>query len=107
MSKDNTTADQLAQVEAARQATSDQARPETVAKCRANSALTARERIDLLLDQGSFIESGALVQPDRSNALSLNLQAPADGLVCGSGTISQRPLHLLSHNSHRRILCAA
>ena len=98
MSKDNTTADQLAQVEAARQATSDQARPETVAKCRANSALTARERIDLLLDQGSFIESGALVQPDRSNTLSLNLQAPADGLVCGSGTISQRPLHLLSQD---------
>jgi methylmalonyl-CoA decarboxylase subunit alpha len=98
MSEEKTSADLLAEVEQARQGVSDEARPDAVAKRGEAQAGTARERIRALLDNDSFLESGALVQPDRSNALSESLQAPADGLVCGSGRISAKPVYVLSQD---------
>ncbi len=60
--------------------------------------LTARERIDLLLDPGSFIEM------DRF-ALSQNIEAGAeerrilgDGVVTGHGTVDGRPVYLFAHD---------
>jgi acetyl-CoA carboxylase carboxyltransferase component len=98
MSDDITSHDLLAQVVKARDGLTDEQRPEAVAKRRAQEALTARERIDILLDVDSFRETGGLVQPDRSNSLSQNLQAPADGAVMGSGMLGGRPIQVLSQD---------
>ncbi|WP_253888141.1 acyl-CoA carboxylase subunit beta [Actinokineospora diospyrosa] len=57
---------------------------------RAQGKLTARERLDLLLDDGSFLE----VQPLRRSVVG-NLKTPGpgphtDGVVAGSGTVDGR-----------------
>lgn len=98
MSDKQTSRELLAGVEAARAAVLDAARPEAVTKRRTQDALTARERLDLLLDQGSFREMGALVQPDRSNALSERIEAPADGAVAGRGAVHGRAVCVLSQD---------
>ena len=60
--------------------------------------LTARERIDLLLDPGSFQELGMLVQ-HRSTDFGLDKQKfLGDGVVTGLGTIGGRPVALFSQD---------
>jgi acetyl-CoA carboxylase carboxyltransferase component len=53
--------------------------------------LTARERIDLLLDPGSFNEFGMLVK--------YRIGAPGDGVVTGHGTIDGRRVCVFSHDA--------
>jgi acetyl-CoA carboxylase carboxyltransferase component len=95
---DNSSHDLLQKVQTARKAVSDEGRPGAVAKRHDQGLLTARERIEGLLDEGSFREMGALVQPDRSNALNRDLEAPADGAITGSGHISGREVCILSQD---------
>lgn len=60
--------------------------------------LTARERIDLLLDDGSFEEIGMLVQ-HRSTDFGLEKQKfLGDGVVTGRGTIRGRPVVVFSQD---------
>jgi acetyl-CoA carboxylase carboxyltransferase component len=60
--------------------------------------LTARERLDLLLDPGSFIELDPFVTT-RSRDFGLDrVDAPADGVVTGHGTIEGRPVHVFSQD---------
>lgn len=60
--------------------------------------LTARERLELLLDEGSFQEMGMLVQ-HRSKAFGLGeMQIPGDGVVTGYGTIHGRPVYVFSQD---------
>ncbi|MDR7544500.1 MAG: carboxyl transferase domain-containing protein [Armatimonadota bacterium] len=60
--------------------------------------LTARERLDLLLDPGSFVELDPFVTP-RSREFGLDrVEAPADGVVTGHGTIEGRPVHVFSQD---------
>jgi len=54
--------------------------------------LFARERLRLLLDEGSFLEDGAL-----ANAADPEL--PADGVVTGLGTIDGRPVAVMANDS--------
>src|SRR3954470_12369132 len=61
----------------------------------ANSArgkLFARERIALLVDEGSFVEDGLL-----ANALADGL--PADGVITGAATVDGRPIRLMANDS--------
>jgi len=53
--------------------------------------LTARERIDLLLDPGSFNEFNMLVK--------YKVGAPGDGIVIGHGTIDGRVVCIFSHDA--------
>jgi acetyl-CoA carboxylase carboxyltransferase component len=53
--------------------------------------LTARERIDLLLDPGSFNEFNMLVKH--------KVGAPGDGIVVGHGTIDGRVVCVFSHDA--------
>jgi acetyl-CoA carboxylase carboxyltransferase component len=53
--------------------------------------LTARERIELLLDPGSFNEFGMLVK--------YRVGAPGDGVVTGHGTIDGRRVCVFSHDA--------
>ena len=52
--------------------------------------LTARERINLLLDEGSFVELDKFVEHRSTNFGTASLEAPADGVVTGYGTVDGR-----------------
>jgi len=52
--------------------------------------LTARERINLLLDEGSFVEIDAFVKHRSTNFGMEKTKAPADGVVTGYGTVDGR-----------------
>ncbi len=60
--------------------------------------LTARERIDLLLDAGSFQETGMFVT-HRSVDFGLDKQKPlGDGVVTGFGTVNGRLVYVFSQD---------
>src|SRR4051812_25778686 len=58
--------------------------------------LTARERIELLLDHGSFEEFDMFVQHRSSDFGMENQKIPGDGVVTGWGTINGRTVFLFS-----------
>ena len=60
--------------------------------------LTARERVDLLLDPGSFVEIDALVTHRCRDFGMEEQQIPGDGLVCGYGTIAGRLTYLCAQD---------
>lgn len=60
--------------------------------------LTARERIQLLLDPKSFIETDQLVEHECYDFNMQKKKYPGDGVVCGSGTINGRPLFVFSQD---------
>lgn len=64
----------------------------------AKGRLTARERIDLLLDQGSFEEIGALVTHRCANFGMADQKIPGDGVVTGTGSIDGRPVAVYSQD---------
>lgn len=60
--------------------------------------LSARERLEVLLDEGSFEEIGAFVT-HRSREFGLEKQRiPGDGVVTGRGTINGRPVFVFSQD---------
>jgi propionyl-CoA carboxylase beta chain len=60
--------------------------------------LTARERINLVLDEGSFEELDMLAR-HRSNAFGLDKERPlGDGVVTGYGTIEGRLIYIFSQD---------
>jgi propionyl-CoA carboxylase beta chain len=62
----------------------------------AKGKLTARERIDLLLDEGSFEEFDMFVE-HRSYEFGMeDNRIPGDGVVTGWGTINGRVVYLFS-----------
>ncbi|CAM3446779.1 acyl-CoA carboxylase subunit beta [Deinococcus saxicola] len=66
-------------------------------KQRDGGKLTARERIDALLDPGSFLEMGTFVE-HRGGRLMQGVEAPGDGVVTGSGTIDGRQVFVFSQD---------
>ena len=71
--------------------TRDEARPDAVARRRGRDQRTARENIDDLVDPGSFLEYGAFAlaaQQRRRSHEDLLKMSPADGLICGVGTVN-------------------
>ncbi|MGH9270832.1 MAG: carboxyl transferase domain-containing protein, partial [Ilumatobacteraceae bacterium] len=65
--------------------------PRGLEKLRGQGKLTARERIDLLVDPGSFVEDGVL-----ANAVAAGL--PADGVVTGRATIEGVPAVVVAND---------
>ena len=60
--------------------------------------LTARERIDLLLDPGSFVEIDALVTHRCTDFGMAEQRIPGDGVVCGHGRVDQRPVYVFAQD---------
>lgn len=56
--------------------------------------LTARERIELLLDTGSFEEYDMFVEHDCHEFDMQNKKIPGDGVVTGWGTVNGRPIYI-------------
>ncbi len=69
-----------------------------VEKQHAKGKLTARERIDLLMDEGSFIELDELAR-HRSTSFGQAKNRPyGDGVVTGHGTVDGRPVCVFSQD---------
>ena len=72
--------------------------PERVAQQHKKGKLTARERLDLLLDEGSFVELDRFVT-HRSTDFGLEQQVfPGDGVVTGVGRIEGRLVYVFSQD---------
>src|ERR1700683_175192 len=63
---------------------------EKVAAQHAREKLTARERIALLIDEGTFVEMGIHATPHSSQRAMDGVDAPADGVITGYGKIEGR-----------------
>jgi acetyl-CoA carboxylase carboxyltransferase component len=64
--------------------------PEKVAAQHSSDKLTARERIALLIDEGTFVELGIHGRPHFSQRAMEGKTAPADGVITGYGKVGGR-----------------
>jgi propionyl-CoA carboxylase beta chain len=88
----------LEELEERRAALMDEGRPKAVAFQRATNSLTARERVELLADPGTFREYGTFATPDTDAPATRGLVAPADGVVTGIGDVGGRPAAIVSQD---------
>jgi acetyl-CoA carboxylase carboxyltransferase component len=80
---------------------SDAYRREATQRRHAEGRRTARENVADLVDDGSFVEYGALViaaQRRRRSLDDLIERTPADGLVTGTATVGGRPVAVMSYD---------
>jgi acetyl-CoA carboxylase carboxyltransferase component len=63
---------------------------EKIAKQHAAEKLTARERLALLIDEGTFVELGIHGKPHFSQRAMDGVDAPADGVITGYGKVNGR-----------------
>lgn len=66
--------------------------PERIARARAAGRLTVRERIERLLDPGSFHETGILAGASRYDEAGRQVEFRPSNFVCGRGRIGGRPV---------------
>jgi propionyl-CoA carboxylase beta chain len=71
---------------------------ERVERQHKDGKLTARERVELLLDAGSFVEIDALVTHRCRDFGMDEQQIPGDGVVSGYGTIAGRLVYLFAQD---------
>ncbi|WP_420099490.1 carboxyl transferase domain-containing protein [Corynebacterium sp.] len=79
----------------------DEARAEAMAKLHGRGRRSARENIGALVDEGSFVEYGALAvaaQASRRSEEDLIANTPADGMVTGVATVDGRETAVLSYD---------
>ncbi|WP_159831137.1 acyl-CoA carboxylase subunit beta [Novosphingobium sp. TCA1] len=69
-----------------------------IAAQHAKGKLTARERLDILLDEGSFEEFDLYVEHDCTDFGMESQRIPGDGVVTGSGTINGRLVFVFSQD---------
>ncbi|MFN3284195.1 MAG: acyl-CoA carboxylase subunit beta, partial [Pseudothermotoga sp.] len=71
---------------------------EKIDKQHAQGKLTARERINLLVDEGSFVETDKFVK-HRATLLGMDKEdLPCDGVVTGIGKINGKPVAIFSQD---------
>lgn len=68
----------------------DLTRPKAVERARAAGKPTARERLDHLVDEGTFLEWGALAQPTHDNEDNKDLHGPGDAVITGTAELDGR-----------------
>src|SRR5215203_4824471 len=71
---------------------------EKIAKQHERGKLTARERIDLLVDEGSFVEMGIHGRPHFAQRAMDGVEAPADGVITGWGDVDGRPCCIAAYD---------
>ena len=72
--------------------------PDRQAKQREEGKQTARERVDALVDAGSFEEMGLFAQHRQTLFGMAGKEVPADGVVTGAAAIDGRLVHLASQD---------
>ncbi len=71
---------------------------EQIAKQHSRDKLTARERLDLLVDEGTFVEIGIHGRPHFSMPANKDMHAPADGVITGWGKVDGRPAAICAYD---------
>jgi acetyl-CoA carboxylase carboxyltransferase component len=71
---------------------------ERIARQHEQDKLTARERLALLIDEGTFVELGVHGRPHFSQRAMEGKQAPADGVITGYGKIDGRPVAVAAYD---------
>src|ERR1051325_3200364 len=69
-----------------------------LAKHKEQGKLTARERVDALVDPGSFEEFGLFAQHRQVHFGMAGKEVPADGVVTGAASVDGRLVHLASQD---------
>lgn len=92
------TAAKLADLAARQQAAIDEAERAAAEKQHARGKKTARERIEALLDPGSFTEIDAFVRHRSTNFGLDRKRVPGDGVVVGHGTVDGREVCVYSQD---------
>ncbi len=88
----------LSELRAKRKGIQEAGGKERIEKHHASGKLTARERVDKLVDQNSFQETGIFAK-HRSTYLGMaERDLPADGVVTGCATVAGRLVHLASQD---------
>src|SRR3954463_10316510 len=95
---DETTAGKLARLGDLRDETLHQAKEETVARRREEGKLLARERLEKLLDPGSFVELDRYVRHRNPNFGALANRPYGDAVVTGYGAIFGRKVFVFSQD---------
>jgi methylmalonyl-CoA carboxyltransferase large subunit len=72
--------------------------PDKLAKQKEQGKLTARERVDALIDPGSLEEFGLFAQHRNTNFGMAGKELPADGVVTAAATVDGRLVHLASQD---------
>ncbi len=72
--------------------------PKRVEAQHAKGKKTARERIEAILDKGSFIELDAFVEHRSSDLGMAEVEAPGEGVVIGYGTIQGRTVYVFAQD---------
>src|SRR5436305_158920 len=60
--------------------------------------LTARERIEKLVDSGSFVEEFMLAETQVTDFGMAERRLPTDGVVVGYGTVNGRPVYVFAQD---------
>jgi propionyl-CoA carboxylase beta chain len=95
----HTTAGKLAELHRREDAAIHAGSAKAVERAHAKGKMTARERIDALLDPGSFVETDALVRHRSTNFGLADNRPFGDGVVTGYGTIDGREVCLFSQDA--------
>lgn len=69
-----------------------------VGKVHADGKMSARERIEQLLDSSSFVEVGAFIKHRSTDFNMAEKEAPADGVITGYGTVEGRLVYVFSQD---------
>ncbi|MGE6488551.1 acyl-CoA carboxylase subunit beta [Paenisporosarcina sp. NPDC076898] len=69
-----------------------------IEKQHAKGKLTARERIDLLVDPGTFVELNPFIEHRTVDFGMANQKGPGDGVVTGYGKVNGRAIYLFSQD---------
>src|SRR6201991_1695516 len=94
----HTTAGKIADLERRRYEAVHAGSARAVEKQHAKGKMTARERIDALLDPGSFVEFDELAR-HRATSFGMEKNRPyGDGVVTGHGTVDGRPVAVFSQD---------
>ena len=93
MSEPSTHQERLDELERRREAALAMGGPEKLTRRRAAGLLNARERLDYLLDDGSFLESGLL--GESATRAEDRGRTPADGKIAGFGRIDGRDVGIV------------
>lgn len=94
----STTAGRLADLQRRLEATAAPGGEAAVQRQHSRGKHTARERVELLLDEGSFVELDAL-STHRTTAFGMDAKHPAgDGVVAGFGTVDGRQVTVYSQD---------
>src|SRR5918992_1003844 len=72
--------------------------PERVERQHSQDKLTVRERLDLLFDDGTFVEWGLLAHHQSQSPAMQGKYTPADGVITGIGEVDGRKAAVIAYD---------